>query len=78
MSTLLPGTQVEARGLPWDVVHSEPAGEQHRFRLRCLQELERTVWDLVVIDEAHHCVRLGSAGDWEDSRRGVKYREADG
>lgn len=37
MSTLLPGTQVEARGLPWEVVHSEPAGEQQRFRLRCLQ-----------------------------------------
>ena len=37
MSALLPGTQVEARGLPWEVVHTEPAGEQHRFRLRCLQ-----------------------------------------
>ena len=37
MSTLLPGTQVEARGLPWEVVHAEPAGEQQRFRLRCLQ-----------------------------------------
>ena len=37
MTTLLPGTQVEARGLPWEVVHAEPAGEQHRFRLRCLQ-----------------------------------------
>ena len=37
MSTLLPGTQVEARWLPWEVVHAEPAGEQHRLRLRCLQ-----------------------------------------
>ncbi len=36
---------------------------------KVLQELERSVWDLVVLDEAHHCVRLGSAGDWEDSRR---------
>ena len=36
---------------------------------KVLQLLERTVWDLVIIDEAHHCVRLGSAGDWEDSRR---------
>jgi hypothetical protein len=33
---------------------------------KVLQELERTSWDLVVIDEAHHCVRLGTAGDWED------------
>ncbi len=37
MTTLLPGTQVEARGLPWEVVHAEPAGEQYRFRLRCTQ-----------------------------------------
>jgi len=49
---------------------------------KVLQLLERTVWDLVIIDEAHHCVRLGSAGDWEDSRRRrlaeVLARQADG
>lgn len=49
---------------------------------KVLQELERTSWDLVVIDEAHHCVRLGSAGDWEDSRRRrlaeVLARQSDG
>jgi ERCC4-related helicase len=33
---LLPGTQVEARGLRWEVVFSHPAGEQQLFRLRCL------------------------------------------
>lgn len=37
MSTLLPGTKVLARGLLWEVVHTEPAGEQSRFRLRCSQ-----------------------------------------
>jgi hypothetical protein len=36
---------------------------------KVLQSIERSSWDLVVIDEAHHCVRLGTAGDWEDSRR---------
>src|SRR5690606_36868907 len=40
---------------------------------RVLDELERTTWDLVVIDEAHHCVRLGGGSDRvgsrEDSRR---------
>ena len=49
---------------------------------KVLQELERTTWDLVAIDEAHHCVRLGTAGDWEDSRRRrlaeVLARQADG
>ncbi len=48
MSTLLPGVQVEARGLPWEVVHAEPAGEQQRFRLRCLQgELQGMEIDLL-------------------------------
>lgn len=36
---------------------------------KVLQDLERTVWDLVVIDEAHHCVSLGSGADAEDSQR---------
>ena len=34
-----------------------------------LQDLERTHYDLVVIDEAHHCVSLGDAGDRGDSQR---------
>lgn len=34
---LLPGTPVRARGLAWEVVHAEPAGEQLRYRLRCTQ-----------------------------------------
>lgn len=54
MSTLLPGTQVEARSLPWEVVHNEPAGEQHRFRLRCLQsDLQR-----MEIDPLHPFQRI--------------------
>lgn len=36
---------------------------------KVLQDLERTTWDLVVIDEAHHCVRMGTAGDRESSLR---------
>ena len=48
MSTLLPGSQVLARGLQWEVVHSEPAGEQQRFRLRCLQgDLRGIEFDLL-------------------------------
>ncbi len=35
MSELLPGTPVSARGLRGEVVHGEPAGAQHRYRLRC-------------------------------------------
>jgi len=36
---------------------------------KILQDLERTQYDVVVIDEAHHCTRLGTAGSQEDSQR---------
>ncbi|MBI4864721.1 MAG: DEAD/DEAH box helicase family protein [Candidatus Riflebacteria bacterium] len=36
---------------------------------RILQDLERTSYDVVVVDEAHHCMSLGSIGDREDSQR---------
>lgn len=34
---------------------------------KVLEQLERSNYDVVVIDEAHHCMDLGSAGDREDS-----------
>lgn len=36
---------------------------------KVLQDLERTSWDIVVVDEAHHCVRMGGAADRDDSLR---------
>ncbi|HND29763.1 MAG TPA: helicase-related protein [Myxococcota bacterium] len=36
---------------------------------KVVQDLERTTWDIIVIDEAHHCVRMGTAGDRESSLR---------
>lgn len=36
---------------------------------KILQELERTHYDVVIIDEAHHCMKLGNVGDSEDSLR---------
>jgi hypothetical protein len=36
-SAILPGTQVAARGLRWEVVYSQAAGEQQLYRLRCLE-----------------------------------------
>ncbi len=37
MSDLLPGTEVEARGLRWEVVFSQAAGQQTLYRLRGLE-----------------------------------------
>ena len=36
---------------------------------KVLKDIERSQFDVVIIDEAHHCVRLGNAGDREDSLR---------
>lgn len=36
---------------------------------KVLQELERSSFDIVVLDEAHHVCKLGSIGDHEDSLR---------
>lgn len=67
MSTLLPGTRVEARGLPWEVVHNEPAGEQHRLRLRCVQgDLQGMEIDLLYPFEPIHAI----ATDFEPRRAG--------
>ena len=37
MQTLLPGTEVTARGLRWELVFVQPAGAQAIYRLRCLE-----------------------------------------
>lgn len=36
---------------------------------KVLQDLERTEWDVVVIDEAHHCVHVGAGAEREASQR---------
>ena len=37
MSELLPGIEVTARGLRWELVETQPLGEQTLFRLRGLE-----------------------------------------
>ena len=36
---------------------------------RVLEELERSAWDLAIIDEAHHCIGSAAGGDREDTQR---------
>lgn len=37
LDEILPGTEVLARGLRWEVVHVQPGGDAALYRLRCLQ-----------------------------------------
>jgi ERCC4-related helicase len=37
MQEILPGTEVLARGLRWEVVHVQPGGDATLYRLRCLE-----------------------------------------
>ncbi|MCC6556006.1 MAG: DEAD/DEAH box helicase, partial [Polyangiaceae bacterium] len=37
LQEILPGTEVLARGLRWEVVHVRPAGDAALYRLRCLE-----------------------------------------
>lgn len=61
------GTELGAN--PFDHVALGLISVDYAKQERVLQELERTQYDLVVIDEAHHCIRLGGVGDREDSLR---------
>jgi superfamily II DNA or RNA helicase len=47
---------------------------------RVLAELERVTWDLVIIDEAHHCVARGASGESNQRRllAEVLARQSDG
>ena len=48
LGALLPGTRVRARGLSWEVLTVESAGEQFRLRLRCTEgALRGTETDLL-------------------------------
>ncbi len=73
-SAILPGTQVAARGLRWEVVHSQAAGEQQLYRLRCVggslrsTELGKTIQAGLVLAEltarrrAHRVLIVSPAG----------------
>ncbi len=71
-SELLPGARVVARGLPWEVVHTRPAGTQVLYRLRCLEGALRGVErDFLIplesIEALRSELRPGKAGalaDW--------------
>ena len=61
--------QVELGANPFDHVSLGLASMDFLKQERVLAELERTSYDVIIIDESHHCVDLGGAGLRDDSLR---------
>lgn len=61
------GTELGAN--PFDHVPLGLASMDFLKQERVLDQLERTSYDVIVIDEAHHCMDLGTAQEREDSQR---------
>lgn len=61
--------QVELGANPFDHVSLALASVDFLKQERVLAELERTSYDVIIVDESHHCVDLGAASVREDSQR---------
>ncbi len=61
------GTELGAN--PFDHISLGLASVDFLKQERILEQLERSSYDIICIDEAHHCQDLGVAGDREDSQR---------
>ncbi len=61
--------QSELGANPFDHISLGLASIDFLKQERVLDILERTIYDIIVIDEAHHCMDLGAAEDREDSQR---------
>ena len=61
------GTELGAN--PFDQIPLGLASIDFLKQERVLDQLERSSYDAIVVDEAHHCTDLGSAQDREDSQR---------
>jgi hypothetical protein len=59
--------KLELGGNPFDAIALCLTSLDFAKQERVLEELERTAWDLAIIDEAHHCISAGT--DREDTQR---------
>ena len=60
--------KLELGGNPFDAIALCMTSLDFAKQERVLDELERSAWDLAIIDEAHHCISAGST-DREDTQR---------
>ena len=60
--------KLELGGNPFDAISLCLTSLDFAKQERVLEELERSAWDLAIIDEAHHCISAAST-DREDTQR---------
>lgn len=61
--------QIELGSNPFDHISLGLASVDFLKQERVLAELERTSYDVIIVDESHHCVDLGNSGLRDDSLR---------
>ena len=61
--------KLELGGNPFDAIALCLVSLDFAKQERVLEELERSAWDLAVIDEAHHCIGSVASTDREDTQR---------
>jgi superfamily II DNA or RNA helicase len=61
--------RLELGGNPFDAIALCLTSLDFAKQERVLEELERSAWDLAIIDEAHHCIAATTSTDSEDTQR---------
>ena len=61
--------KLELGGNPFDAIALCLVSLDFAKQERVLEELERSAWDLAIIDEAHHCIGSTATIDREDTQR---------
>ncbi len=61
--------RLELGGNPFDSIALCLTSLDFAKQERVLEELERSTWDLAIMDEAHHCVSAGPGGNQDDTQR---------
>ena len=61
--------RIELGGNPFDSIALCLISLDFAKQERVLEDLERSSWDLAILDEAHHCVGTAAGGDRDDTLR---------
>jgi superfamily II DNA or RNA helicase len=61
--------KLELGGNPFDAIALCLTSLDYAKQERVLEELERSSWDLAIIDEAHHCISAAASTDRDDTLR---------